>query len=322
MIKKRNQAGVSLIEFLVALTIFAVLASLVTRALVMEQKYNSSVHNRMKLQVYGEMMTDNLRKQLSTTRLVFDSESLGADYWSKLSFSGDKPDAHALLPTIQPSGSFSPDWSGFDSTSVGNMLFWVKIVDPPAEVGDGVGSYVFDRFRFVVYFLVPYAGGKGYNLVSSESQREYLDYNQIMTVLRSQPEYPEVFVDSLKSMGLDIVWRANAATAGNAFYNLSADLSKNSPINHTIIMKDSEEVSGFSNMSGAEHHGIAPNGEGVGLCVPKFAKASTGFPNGFEVLVAGPANARKVLLRFVLLGEGYGRSLATEHTTLMTVREY
>ncbi len=319
---KRNQAGVSLIEFMVALTIFAILASLVTRALVMEQKYNSSVHNRMKLQVYGEMMTDNLRKQLSTTRVVFDSESLGAEYWGKLSFSGESPDAYALLPTIQPAGSFSPDWSGFDSTSVGNMLFWVRIIDPPAEAGDGVGTYIFDRFRFVVYFLVPYAGGEGYNLVMCESQKEYLDYAQVMTVLRSQPEYPQVFIDSLKSMGLDIVWRANAAEASKAFYDLSVNLGKNSPISHTIAMRGAERVSAFSNMSGAQHHGIAPNGEGVGLSVPKFAKASTGFPNGFEVLVAGPANARKVLLRFVLLGEGHGHSLATEHTTLVTVREY
>jgi prepilin-type N-terminal cleavage/methylation domain-containing protein len=320
--RKKREAGHSLVEFLVALVIFAILASLVTRALVMEQRSNSSVHNRMKLQVYGELMTDHLRRQLSATRIVFGSESLGADYWQKLSFAGDSPDEYAKLPTIQPSGSFSPDWSGFDSSAVGNMLFTVKTVDPPAEVSDGVNPYIFDRFKFVAYFLLPYAGGKGYNLHVCESKEEYLDYNQVMAILRSEPEYPANIVDSLKSMGLSVVWRPNSETADKAFFSLSADMSKSSFLNHTIAMDETDRLSAFSNLSGPQHHGIAPNGKGVSLVVPKFARESTGFPNGFEVLVSGPSTGRKILLRIVLLGEGHGLNLATEHTALVSVREY
>jgi len=320
--RRRSQDGHSLVEFLVALVIFAILASLVTRALVMEQKSNTSVHNRMKLQVYGELMTDHLRRELSATRIVFDSESLGAEYWQKLHFTGEAPDAYAKLPNIQPGGSFSPDWAGFDSTAVGNMLFCAKIVDPPAEVSDGINPYVFDRFKFVVYFLSPYAGGKGYNLHACESKNQYLDYNQVMAILRSEPDYPQTIVEALKTMGLTLVWRPNAEAAGKAFYTLSADMSKASPINHTVVMDEAERISGFSNLSGPQHHGIAPNGRGVSLNVPKFARAGEGFPNGFEVLVAGPCTGRKILLRLVLLGEGHGLSLATEHTALVSVREY
>lgn len=320
--RKRSQDGHSLVEFLVALVIFAILASLVTRALVMEQRSNSSVHNRMKLQVYGELMTDHLRKELSATRKVFDSESLGAEYWQTLSFLGDMPDGYAKLPTIQLEGSFSPGWPGFDSTSVGNMLFWVGIVDPPVEVSDGSNPYIFDRFRFMVYFLVPYGGGRGYNLVSCESQKEYLDYGQVMTVFRSSPTAPGIIVDSLKAMGLDMVWKAHAEAASKAFYELAVDMGKQSPVNHTVYMSNAELVSASSNLSGMHHHGVAPNGKGVNLSVPKFAAQSTGFPNGFEVLVGGPTTGRKVLLRLVLLGEGYGLDLATEHTALVSVREY
>jgi prepilin-type N-terminal cleavage/methylation domain-containing protein len=320
--RKGSERGHSLVEFLVALVIFAILASLVTRALVMEQKSNSSVHNRMKLQVYGELMTDHLRKQLSSTRMVFDSESLGLDYWQKLSFAGGMPDAYARLPNIQRSGSFSPDWAGFDSSAVGNMLFCARIVDPPAEVNDGVRPYVLDRFKFVVYFLLPYGGGKGYNLHVCESHNEYLDYNQVMTILRSEPDYPETIVDSLKSMSLDLVWKPNAEAASKAFFNINSDLTKYSPVSHTIVMDEPRKLSGFSNLSGPQHHGIAPNGKGVNLVVPKFAKESTGFPNGFEVLVSGPSTGRKMLVRIVLLGEGHGISLATEHTALVSVREY
>ena len=320
--RRKGQSGHSLVEFLVALVIFAILASLVTRALVMEQKSNSSVHNRMKLQVYGELMTDHLRRELSATRMVFDSESLGAEYWQKLHFTGEAPDAYSRLPNIQRSGSFSPDWSEFDSTAVGNMLFSAKIVDPPAEVSDGVNPYVFDKFKFIVYFISPYAQGKGYNLYACESKYQYLDYNQVMTILRSEPDYPAALVEALKNMGLTLVWKPNAEAASKAFYTLSADMSKASPISHTVVMDESKKVSGFSNLSGPQHHGIAPNGRGVSLNVPKFARAGEGFPNGFEVLVAGPSTGRKILLRLVLLGEGHGLSLATEHTALMSVREY
>ena len=320
--RRRSQSGHSLTEFLVALVVFAILASLVTRALVMEQRSNSSVHNRLKLQVYGELMTDHLRKQLSATRMVFDSESLGADYWQQLSFAGEEPDGYAKLPTIQPTGSFSPDWAGFDSSSVGNMLFWVKVLDPPAEVSDGVDPYIFDRFKFMVYFLLPYGGGKGYNLHICESKREYLDYNQVMTILRSEPSNPVAIVDSLKSRGLDMMWRPNAEAAGKAFYNLTSDPTKQSPVSHSIAMDDAEKIGGFSNLSGPQHHGIAPNGKGVSLVVPKFARESTGFPNGFEVLISGPSTGRKILLRVVLLGEGHGLNLATEHTALVSVRQY
>lgn len=280
------------------------------------------MNSRLKLQVYGELLVDGLRKQLSSVRKLFDSGDPGLSYWNNLVFTGDGPDAHSKLPTIVLSGSMSPNWEGFDSTTVGNVIFCARILDPPVEVSSAGDEYVFDRFRFTTYFLLPGDGGNGYHLYSCESEDMYLDYDQVVTILNSEPTSPQAVVDSLISQGLDIAWRVNATTANTAFYQVTTGLADANPINHTIVMKEAERMSGFASHSGSHRHAIAANGRGLSQLVPKFAVQSFGFPNGFEILILGPQSGRKVMVRIVLVGEGYGIDLAIEHLAYISVNEY
>jgi hypothetical protein len=73
------------------------------------------------------------------------------------------------------------------------------------------------------------------------------------------------------------------------------------------------------------HYSIATNYSQASYAVPRFGIASSatgGFPHGFEIQVVGPASARQVLLRIVVVStNNAGHKAHAETQTVIVARD-
>ena len=318
-------AGVTLIELMIALAIFSIIALAAMTFLIDSVRVNHTVEAQTDTSNMGQQALDDIRGSLGASRKILDAES---GFLPLIDLSGAPEAAGAIrLPVIEPAGSLTPRAGGrdgpFERDSIGNALLFVEALGPFQEPAT---KRLVDRFRFVLYYVakaegriarVPYV----LDLVRVESG-VYADFTQLDSM---DEDTARSVVLALEKEGVAYAWDSGAPPEG-AFSRLSAGKVVKPPEpNHRIVpLRIASALPGIGRAmrgSGMIGYSVAPNdGElPIRARVPRFAQPADGFPNGFEVLITGPGHGRKVLVRLVLAAETQGRFFSREHQIVAAV---
>ncbi len=324
--RRRAQRGMSLPEILVTLIIFSglmiIVYSMIERTLHLTL-FNES-HND--LTIMTERGVNTIQTEILQTRTAFQEDATGAGYRSALQLPPAQPVwADTLLPIIDSTTTtIEPDTGNGSNRLTGNSLLIARQLSPLSVFYDDDNNpktpdveMLIDRYRFEYFFLSPNAkrsfGGTGITLDLVESTSvEYADYFQLSTLTHAQRQVvpPKVIA-------------ANSDTAGDttqpvtqAFYDLNiakagafAAPLKTPKININTTKSLFPELLG-GRISGKMDYSIAFAPDKpvkpfpLRLPVFAYAVADTNFPHfpaGFEVKMVGPAKARKVMTRLLLM---------------------
>jgi len=326
----RSRRGMTLVELMIAMAIFSVLAFAIADFIISSQKVNGVVESETEISVLGQSALDDLRGELAQSRRILDVDSGFLDRID-LTAPGIPPAAGEVrLPRVVPNGSLTPKAGfkdlPFDATAVGNAILFVKALPPWKDKASG---RLIDEYCFVLYYVAKgeHDGSLGhmpyYLQIERWQSQPYADFQQVDS-LGSGPQAADL-IRGLTTSGVHWAWDAGAPPVG-AFSRLENDQLEQPPDPHAKIAMDkvAAAIDGLGRSmrsSGVICYSVAPNdGEiPIHVEVPRFTQPADGFPNGFEVLVAGPSHGRKVLVRLVLSAEEQGHWFSREHQMLAAV---
>lgn len=324
-VRPRDAAGFTLIEAMVSLAIFSVIAVVVSTFLIDSTRVNYSLEAQTETGTMGQQGLDGMRWSLEQSRRLLDVDS---GYLPSIDLAGaPKPAGEIRLPRIEPNASLSPRGTReqpFVKDAVGNALLFVEALPPWREPQTG---RLIDRSRFVLYYVARLEGHRFahmpfcLDLVRWESG-VYADFQQVESL---DDELARRVIGGLAKEGITFAFD-NGSPPEAAFSRLEGGRLVRPPEpRHRIAAANvasalpglgrSQRVSGMIGYTVAPNDGEVP----IATRVPGYAQAADGFPNGFEVLVAGPGHGRKVMVRLVLAAEARGRYYSREHRMIAAV---
>ena len=322
---RRAARGLTLIEMMVSLAIFSVIALSAMSFIVSSLKVNYTVEAQADLSNMGQQSLDQLRGSLAQSKKLLDVD---AGFLPLLDLTtAPAPVGEIRLPKIEPNGSLTPRAGSkdgaFTKSSVGNAILFVEALSP---FQDPKTKRLIDRYRFVLYYVAKAEGRIAHvpyvlDLVRVESVT-YADFTQVDAL---GAETGTTVIPALEAAGIAFAWDPGAPAIA-AFSRLSGGrlVAPPEPKHRIVAARIATALPGVGRMqrgSGMIGYSIAPNdGEvPIRVSVPKFAQPADGFPNGFEVLVTGPGHGRKVLVRMVLVAEAQQRFFSREHQIVAAV---
>lgn len=323
-----RQDGFTLIETMVSLAIFSVIALAVSTFVIDSQRVNYAVEAQTEASVMGQGALDDLRWKLEQSRRIIDR---GSGILELVDLSGaPRPAGEIRLPKIEPNGSLTPRAGRKDNPfhveSVGNAILFVEAEPPYREPRSG---RLVDLYHFVLYYVAERDGNGAkiahmpywLDLVRVESAT-YADFQQVDGL---PEELQRDVVNGLARAGVTLAWDANSPPEG-AFSRLAGGRVVHPPEpRHKIPAKKIESaVPGLGHgqrIAGNMAFTIAPNAGELPIRqkVPEFAQPSDGFPMGFEVVIAGPGHGRKVMVRIVIAAQAHQRYFSREHQMIAAV---
>lgn len=327
MSSRARERALTLIELMVSLAIFSVIALAAMSFIISSLKVNYHVEAQTDTSNIGQQALDQLRGSLAQSKKILDLDS---EFLQLVDLSAAPEKAGEIrLPRIEPNGSLSPRAGSkdgaFNKSSVGNAILYVEALHP---FQDPATKRLIDRYRFVLYYVAIAEGRIGQmpfvlDLVRMESA-EYADFTQLDAL---DEETEHTVVASLEKEGITYAWDPGAPAIA-AFSRLAnARLVVPPEPKHSIVparvvsavpgMGRSQRAAGMIGYSVAPNDGDLP----IRTRVPLYAQPADGFPNGFEVLVTGPSHGRKVFVRLVLAAEAQGRFFSRDHQMLAAVRD-
>jgi len=297
-------------------------------------KVNMFLESHNDLTTLGQRTANHIRDEISQSRLLFQEDTMGLSYVSRLSTPADRPVmSGSVLPVIDPTGALIPD-NG--SRRVGNSLLLAREELPETFSVDHDGDamtppvdLLADLYRFEYVYLSENTernfNGLGYYLDLVEAKSDpYADYFQLTgltSAVRSQ------VASGLIAMGVTFAWDPGQ-TADQAFYRIQGDGTLSGPLSHSIALPETDSlmpqfrggrVEGSMNYSvGVQTDPPLKISEKLGL----FAQSSGNFPGGFESLIVGPAASRKTLIRIVLVAEYSNKLNASANSVISNTSEF
>lgn len=321
----RGSRGLTLIEMMVSLAIFSVIALAAMSFIVSSLKVNYAVEAQADTSNMGQQALDQLRGSLAQSKKLLDVDS---GFLELVDLAAAPAPAGVIrLPKIEPNGSLTPRAGSkdgaFTKSSVGNAILFVEALSPFQEPKT---KRLIDRYRFVLYYVskvegrlanVPYM----LDLVRVESG-PYADFTQVDAL---DDDIEGTVVGALEAAGVGYAWDPGAPAIA-AFSRLSGSrlVTPPEPKHHIVPIRTASAIPGIGRKmrgAGVIGYSIALNDGDVPIRtpVPKYAQVADGFPNGFEVLVTGPGHGRKVLVRLVLVAEAQQRFFSREHQIIAAV---
>lgn len=328
IMRAQAERGFTLIEAMVSLAIFSVLALVISTFIIDSQKVNFTVEAQTDASLMGQQGLDDLRWRLEQSRRLLDG---GSGMLPLVDLSAAPPAAGEIrLPKIEPNGALTPKAvdkkTAFEQGSVGNAVFFVEALQPYREPRTG---RLVDLYRFVLYYVAKHEGdGQKFahmpfclDVVRWESV-VYADFQQLDSL---DDELETSMVNGLAAKGIGFAWDAGSP-AEAAFTRLAGGRMQRPPEpRHRIAQASATSafpgIGRGQRIAGVIGYSVAPNDGEVPIRnkVPKYAQPADGFPNGFEVLIAGPGHGRKVMVRLVIAAETHGRFYSREHQMIAAV---
>lgn len=315
MIEQRRQQGTTLIEILIVVVILVSLV-IVTVGLVIStsdaQRY--SERTRRASELNQELLTD-IRNELMSAVTLFSTDNFGPAYSAIFNYSSSAPPlASSAQATLNTTGVLEQEATS--GSFVGNSLALARHSFTTEFQCLSGNSYRIDVYRMVEYYLCLAGDGPtadtpyGLNLAKFVGEpcvdsgqidaiTDMTDQGEVLVHLRDAT--PNVFGDSFAPV--QIVWKLgeDPAAVGTFRQILSTALLSDTPTEGRpspwAINLDLSRAS--SGMLFYRRFSIVTNEGLPTLGVGRFALRDTsgaGFPHGFEVLIAGGASSRRVLL--------------------------
>lgn len=348
--QQRGEAGASFLELLIVFFLFAIIGIMTYDLLVGTAQTNLYLESNNDLSEFGQRLVNEIKSEMLQSKRLMDNTTVGAGYLAALELSSaPEPIDSTVLPTIELNGSFSPSMASdpdlpFVAASVGNAILFAEAMTPYI---DDTNDVRIDTYRFVFYYLAKNTGARFQerdhflDLYRWESV-QYADYSQLRALLNRDDE------GATLSSALSALQTEDAATGrpaitvawdpgeevDAAFYDFEGSSSLPESPDSTHEPNMASVSSALPRLSGPRIGGkmeytVAFNSSesfDIGDAVPQFATADTsgdGFPNGFEVMMAGPTGGRKVFIRLVLAADsGHARLVSRENVVLVNARDY
>lgn len=312
-----DKKGLTLVELILAVTVFAIIVPQILSFLFTVMKAFTSYEASIQLERTNEEMLTRIYLKLCSCKRLFQNIPSDLSYLERLDLSTSPTVLTASrLPKIEETGSLSAATTGFVSSSVGNSLFFAsndstQILENIADSSNSTHTVRIDLYRFYYYYLTPenpktIYDKKSYRLIEWKSI-QYADYSQLMSIPDSTKRANTV--KALYNNKIYFAWNASAPLPTNAFFSLTADGAILPLSNHKIQLSVWSNLTNIVTgiMAGGYRYGVSPNTAGwtkAPKVVPQYATADGSFPGGFEVVIVGPSSGRKVLLRSVLVAQG------------------
>lgn len=325
----KSHRGVTLLEVMIVMAVFSIVAVGVFEVIQYMTVANLHMSAQNDLVDWGDSAVNTIKDDLMQSRLVYENDATGASYMARCAFpAGRLPLTGSTMPTIDELGTFTADTVPVQKT--GNMLLFIRTL--PAHVVTIPGSVppvrrAVDLYQFVAYYLTIAPGrpvgsrADSLALIQWESVR-YADLGQINQIALAA-ERQAVVMDLVNGQGVDYAWDfSQPVTAAFWLLDGATGAVAGAPENpHTIAeLTDRKLIAQL----GLGFAGAAWNPTptwSVPDAVPGYAVASAagdGFPHGFEIQIVGPAGARQVLVRLVLVKFiPVGNRLASQETVVI-----
>ncbi len=268
---------------------------------------------RTQQRLLGEMR----QSAFSAVRVLGD-DATGQSIFGALELTAFPPLADTTLPILDTSGGIAEDLAG--ARRVGNALLLV-VEDRPLTITPNATAHRIDRVRFVAFYLthvnerVLNDVGDRLDVVHFTSEAYVLKagIDAIQDPLERTDVLKELYAQTYtRLLSLDV-------PADAAFDDVAADGTVTGPVSSPVIL--GADAFPIRRMLFGKRMSVAANGTRVG--VPRFAvvdPALPQFPGGFEVKVAGPWAARRVLVRLLLVaGDPHSHDVASDVTKVFTV---
>ncbi|HEY4641469.1 MAG TPA: prepilin-type N-terminal cleavage/methylation domain-containing protein, partial [Thermoanaerobaculia bacterium] len=306
------QAGFSLAEVTVTLAVVSALMLIVYS--IMDQTLRASMFNESHndLIIMSQRAMNTMQTETAQARQVFQEDTDGAAYRSALQIPSTYLQwGSSLLPIVQTDDTMIPDTS---TRYTGNAYFIVRQLEPLSFMYDNDNNshtpdveFLADRYRFEYFFLSTNTSRKfsssPYTLDLMQSTSvEYADYFQLTNEGLTNSQM-QTIASKLSAAGITTAWNPGQPLA-SAFYTIPANGNWSSSISRPAI-DIASTISLFPELRGGRISGRMDYSVAFGTYPLPMRIAMYGTtinpPVGFEVKVAGPAKARKVMTRVLLM---------------------
>lgn len=318
MRRRSENEGLSLVEVMVTAVVLTIMVWMVTTLSVSGTNAQKFAGRLSRATEIAQDLTDDMRRELVSSVRLFHDDTIGRAYLSLLSFKAMKGPIGHRLPKLSASGIFDKDGG---APKTGNTLLFARHAwSTPFRTTKG-NVYRIDVYRLVHYFLTPEDGGPrkgsplGLNLVKwvsepladgdaidkitdADDRAEVLGHLVNRTPDLAGRVHPEVQVVWLRGRDpADVKTLRHIQPSGTLFDNPQPPRA--AP--WRILPDVSRSVNGLLHY---RHHSIATNFAPETFRIGRFgtvSAAGSGFPHGFEVQIIGPASARQVLVRLIVV---------------------
>jgi hypothetical protein len=320
--------GTTLVEMMMVLACFSVVAFGTYQIIVLSQTSNALMNAWNSLTQWGQNAIDEINIELTQARIIFQNDALGQAYLAKLQSDSNYPVlSTTTLPAIDSTGTFHQDTT---VSRTGNGLLFVKESPPFISDAGGTGRRT-DICIFIYCYLSPITRSIGTMPLSLRltewTSIEFADYNQVTSITGTART---TFVTNLYvNRGIRCLWIPRNVP-NNAFYHIYANGNIDATPDANYIIQKNTIRSVIQDLGVAGYTSVAWNTSNqfhTPDVVPKYAEGNSvgaGFPHGFEIQIIGPTSARQTMVRLVL---AYfitvNNSLfSNESLTMVTTREY
>lgn len=342
--KSKRDSGISLIELLIVMFLFAVVGIMTYGILVGTARTNLFLESHNDLGEFGQRLVNDIKTKALQSKRLMDNSTAGNSYLAALDLSDAPPPLEGMtLPTIEIAGSFSPSMADdtenpFVAASVGNALLFAESLAPYV---DAANNARIDLYRFNFYYLSTNTGtsiaGKDHTLDILHWQSvQFADYDQLKllenhdssgTALTAVLGGLQTADPAAEREAITYAW-SPAKPVDAAFYDINGKTSLPEAPNGTYDIALGSIQPAISNLNGARIGGDMPytvafnSGESfpINESVPLFATASDtgdGFPHGLETMIAGPSGGRRIFIRLVLAADNGGGNLAAQENIVL-----
>ncbi len=289
--RARREAGLSLIEIVIALAAFTTLLVVSMQTITGLTESQAYVEGKARTRALAERIVELVREDVLYSTRLFQHRSASYALIEKMALP-DMPLTDSRLPTSSAIGYFAPDPAGVIET--GNLLFLLRTEPTIIADLDAVVPGMLWRvstYRFVLYYLT---GDEEYDLHRWAST-VVADHHDIVRLTNQGQRH--ALVEVLLQQGIDFAWDSRAAPAAS-MYTLAIDEDP-APLTPETKVSMDQKFSAPS-LVGARDCRIAANGTPAPLFVPSYARPTTYFPQGFEVKVDGNAIGGLLMVRIGL----------------------
>ncbi len=326
----RARRGMTFVEVLIAASILIVIVGVIARTTILAKDASQMAVSQGKITILAQKELLSIRDALRASVHLFQRDTQGNTYWSKVDLGSAAALNSSTLPKIAAFGVFGKDTPSNRKT--GNLLFFAKAVVPfptPEEIvqwhdycdatgqpgkKNSLDDVRLDIYRFTAYFLrkVPTdfkpGSPRGLDLAAWVSV-PFADWK------RFQDLDPSIQADVLEALStpqvgkkIDYLW-----TPGEDFDSAFAEIQSGptlqaiTPSSHPGWKIPSDPAYTRTVTFERKRISVATNWAQKNYGLAKFAilqSTGDGYPHGFEVQIIGPASARQVLVHLTLIGQG------------------
>lgn len=323
----QKQNGMTLVELMIALSVFTILVAITFTSISTFSKGFTSMDATNQMKSCSQSAINKIGLRLSECKRIFENTSQDTPFLSRIT-GIDSPLMGSCLPKIEETGSLIPGDYLFNASSVGNSFFFANTEFPEILQLSSTYTVRIDCYVFNYYYL---AQVSSYTIGNTPAiklmewhSKKYADYTQINALSGNTKT---LTIIALYNDNVRYAWDPTATSPSSAFYSLGAGGSITGPLaSHYLLQDTYEEMTRFARgiIWGKYRAGVSPNTGGsfnTDQPVPKYAIASGKFPSGFEIGIIGPRSAHRIFIRLVLVAQGPSNLLvAYENMVLNSAR--